>query len=289
MLPSAADKRKARTVEKALTVLAEFAKGPPIIGVQALSVRTGFPPAVVQRLVNALRASGFMEQNELNKKYQLGVRVLELGAAAARHSKLLSAAKPVMHELNEVTRELVFLDVVDRQNWRVSYIHFLDPLENRPLKLVQHSYLHAGAAGKVLLASLSPREVDYVLTKIGLPRLTARTITRPRLLRKELDRIRRDGYAVSHGEVVDGTSGVAAPIRDSGGDVIASLCVSAHDSRVNEDKLAEFKRLVVIGAARVSAVLGGPREVAQTKQRGKARNRLVQKGYLKRLPVGGER
>ncbi len=282
MCATKTDKRKARTVEKALSVLAEFGKGPPIIGVQALSARTGFPPAVVQRLVNSLRAASFLEQNESNKKYRLGVRVLELGAAAARYSSLLSAAKPVMQELSISTLELVFLEVVDRRNWRASYIHFLDPLKGRPLRLVQHSYLHAGAAGKVLLAYLPAQEVDHILAEIGLPKLTPKTITNARLLRDELATIRRTGYAVSHGEVVTNTSGVAAPVRDSRGEVVATLSVSGHDSRLTEVRMRKLRELVVAGAARISETLRVPGAAALVEQSSNGRSRPVSRREIVR-------
>ncbi len=251
------DGRKAKTVEKALVILVEFMKGPPLLGISDLSTRAKFPRAVVQRVVNSLRSVGFLEQDPKSKRYTLGLRVLELGATAANYNRLMIAAQPVMNRLNDVTREATLLSVIDRRTWRGAYISLLDALEPsviRP-KLQQQGYLHASSTRKVLLAHLAPDEIDYVIRKVGLPRLTSKTIATPNALLAELERIKRDGYAVSRGEAYAGTSGVAAPIRDKGGAVVASLGVSVPDTRLNEARLKKLRQLVVKAAAEISASL----------------------------------
>jgi IclR family acetate operon transcriptional repressor len=249
--------RHSKTVSKALGVLTEFMKGPPFLGVTDLSRRMGLPAAVVQRIVNALYRSGFLEREAVSRRYSLGLQVLELGAVAANYNRLMIAAQPVMQEVNQLTGEAVLLGVVDKQTWRGAYIHIIDaahPGNVRP-RLQQQGYLHASSTRKVLLASLPPDEIDRVLHEVGLPRLTPRTITDRAALYRELGQIQRQGYAISRGEAVVGTTGVAAPITDRIGHVVASLGISIPDARLSESRLLKLRRLVVRSAGRIATAL----------------------------------
>ncbi|HLA80699.1 MAG TPA: IclR family transcriptional regulator [Thermoleophilia bacterium] len=254
---TAVDRTKSRTAEKALELLVEFIKGPPHISVTDLARRTRMAPAIVQRLVNSLRASGFLEQEPRSRTYMLGLRALQLGATASNYNRLMVAAHPVMQEINKVTREAVLLAVVDKRTWRGAFIHMVDPLEpsNYRYRIQQQGCLHTSSTRKVLLAHLKADDIKQVIREVGLPKLTPNTITSTNVLLGELEQIRKQGYAVSRGEAVLGTTGVAAPIWGSDGAVVASLGVSAPDTRVTPGRLEDIRRIVVRGAAEISTSL----------------------------------
>jgi DNA-binding IclR family transcriptional regulator len=250
-------RQRSKTVEKAVHLLMEFALGAPHISVSELARRSSLPPAVVQRIVNSLTAGGILEQESRTRAYMLGLSILELGAVAANHNRLMVAAQPVMQRMNELTSEAVLLTVLDRRTWRGALIHLLDA--RRPsivrYRLQQQGYLHASSTRKVLLAHLAPSEIDEVITKVGLPPLTPNTITTRERLLEELEKIRRRGFAISRGEAVTGTTGVPAPIRSEGGTVVASVGVSVPDTRLHEPEMPSLIEIVVRGADEISAAL----------------------------------
>jgi DNA-binding IclR family transcriptional regulator len=120
--------------------------------------------------------------------------------------------------------------------------------------------MHATANGRVLLAHVSDGERDAILAAAStadgaLPRLTASTLASREAVLADLDQIRRQGYAVARDELEVGLTAVAAPVRGSGGDVIASLSVSGPTFRI-EDRLPLLVGEVVAAAEDVSRRMG---------------------------------
>jgi IclR family transcriptional regulator, acetate operon repressor len=99
----------------------------------------------------------------------------------------------------------------------------------------------------VLLAYQPPRLIDFIIGRAGLTRQTATTITNSGQLRSELRNIRRDGYAVDHGEQEEGVRCLAAPVFGPDGEIFASISLSGPASRLNkrriEDLVPDLKRI----------------------------------------------
>jgi DNA-binding IclR family transcriptional regulator len=130
-----------------------------------------------------------------------------------------------------------------------------EPLRVAPAR-GQSVPLHSGALAKAILAFLPKPEIDRYFASGPLQRFTPDTITDPTHLGRELARIRKRGYAVSRQEVVLGAGGVAAPIFDSTGQVIASIGVSAPLQRLTAAKIVETVPEVLRHAEKMSAELG---------------------------------
>jgi len=91
---------------------------------------------------------------------------------------------------------------------------------------------YATCVGRVLLADLSADELDGYLARVELRALTPVTLTSAPALRRELDRVRRQRWALVDQELERGLRSAAAPIRDAAGRVIAAANVGAHAGRV---------------------------------------------------------
>ena len=108
--------------------------------------------------------------------------------------------------------------------------------------------VHAGASAKVLLVFSTSAEIDAVLATARHPRFTARTVTNPKLLRKQPQEIRAQGCAMSGGEVDEGVRGLAAPIFSPDGRIAAGLSVAGPAYRVDDARLPAIVRAVRDGA-----------------------------------------
>jgi len=113
---------------------------------------------------------------------------------------------------------------------------------------------HAGASSKVLMAFLPPDEIEAIIQR-GLPRLCTNTITDPQALRAELARIREQGYAFSVEETDTGAWGIATPIRNPQGEVIAALGIAGPTFRMSEERIQQHIRLCLQAAEQISHVL----------------------------------
>jgi IclR family KDG regulon transcriptional repressor len=115
--------------------------------------------------------------------------------------------------------------------------------------------LHVGGGPKLLLAYAPPEVLSAVLSG-PLERFTPETIVDPKRLGAVLQRIREQGYNISHGDLDPGAFSVAAPLRDHGGRVIASLSVAGPQSRLTEDLEKLYLRMLIDAADEISARLG---------------------------------
>ncbi len=116
---------------------------------------------------------------------------------------------------------------------------------------------HATSMGKVLLANLSPGELDHYFESVAREPLTAHTIVDERALRAALGRVREDGWAIADQESELGVRSVAAPIFGRDGEVHAAINVSAHATRVSLEQLQKDYLPVLLEAARgTSKALG---------------------------------
>lgn len=205
------------------------------------------PRSTTYRYLQTLRSYGLVEEDE-SRGFRLGSRILQLARIARAGLGLSEVALPAMREVAAKTGEAVLL--TRRSGSSVVCVERIESAH--PVRLTYERGhvlpVHAGASAKVLLAFSTPEEIEEVLATARLKRFTARTVTDPRTLRKQLEEIRQQGYAVTDGEVDDGVRGVAAPIMASDGRVVAGLSVAGPAFRMDDARLPAIVRAVREGA-----------------------------------------
>ena len=112
-------------------------------------------------------------------------------------------------------------------------------------------FMHTGAASKVIMAYLPESEQERIIEE-GLAKITRKTVTDPKKLRKTLRQIRKNGYCVSAGESVAGTRGIAAPILDEHGKLLAGLSIIGPAQRISGSKISRFTTMVVNAAEEIA-------------------------------------
>lgn len=163
---------------------------------------------------------------------------------------------PYLKELHSKTQEAVGINIRDGDLRilleRVESSHGIREVA----KIGEHAPLHAGAASKVLLAYLPKEKRNEVITRIGLPKLGPRTITNRKKFEKELDKIVRQGFAVSFEERIRFAAAVAAPLKNHTGEVFATLSITGPIMRFTREKIREYSALLINAAARLSLEMG---------------------------------
>lgn len=228
-----------RAVEQAAAVLYAFTASDSERGIRELARSLDISPTTVQRIVRSLERVGLLSFSERTQKYALGMGVLRLAAAFSQQNDLISASGPTMERLWRATRETICLHgcINDR---RVTIYQLESPHDVRYSAQVGRDYpLHAGSAGRCLLAFLPEDEIERVLSGTELEPLTVDTITDPARLREELARTRELGYAVSRGECAAGAVGISAPIL-SAGRLVAALSIYSLELRMTRERVREL-------------------------------------------------
>ena len=225
------------------------------LGVTELGRRLGVHKATASRLAATLAERGLVERNPITDRYRLGFGLIRLAGAAMANLDVVRAARPVLEELAETTRETVNLGLLAGDD-----VVYIDQV-NGARSIVSANWvgrrtpLHSSASGKVLLAFMPESEQDRLLRR-RLPAATPRTIVDPDALRRQLAEVRTVGFAQIQAELEEGLNAVAAPIRQADGAVVATLSVSGPSFRVRGIDLPRLGRIAIDAAASVSRRLG---------------------------------
>jgi len=233
-----------KVLDRALAVLREFAVHPAGYTAPELAAHLGMSKTTARRFLQTLSNGGFLDFDTDRQRYTLGMLILGLSTGFSRQTSLTVAVQPVLESLQAESFETASLWLRVRQD-AMCLSSFESSQYIRAVSPIGRSVpLYAGCHGKQLLAGLNDSELDEYLTTTDFSPLTTSTLTTRAALEKEIAQIRSDGYATSRGEVnIDG-AGVAAPILNPDGKVIACLSITAPSHRVDDERLHTFVTLI---------------------------------------------
>ena len=242
-----------KTVVKAIEIIECLSRSDQPVGITWLAKDLGLTKSNVFRLLDTLVQRGLVRRHADTGQYELTLRIWELGLSVLSRLDVKKAAMRHIHDLMKKTNESVHLSIfVD------GHVLYIDKVESeQPVRaysrIGDRPPPHSVATGKALLA-FQPEEIIEKVCR-NLQRFTARTITDPRALRKELESIRRLGYSVNVGEWRESVCGVAAPIRDWSGGVVGAVGISGPAERLKPNMLDKLAPVVMVCAAQISAEL----------------------------------
>ncbi|QGP93547.1 Transcriptional repressor IclR [Neomoorella glycerini] len=241
--------RGVQAVDRALAILETLAReGSPMM-LSAISAELRLNISTVHRLLNALAAHGLVEQEPYQGRYRLGIKAFEIGNRALYSLDIRAIARPALHQLVDDFNETANLAILDK--YEVVYIDQVE--SSNIIKMLARPGTRAPAyctgAGKVLLAYLSENQLNMFLQEVPLFPYTATTIIDPLQLREELQKIRRQGFALDHGEREEGVRCVAAPVFDHENKVIAAVSVAGPANRMPPELMAGKLATAVVQVA----------------------------------------
>lgn len=243
------------SVANAARVLKSFSATHPTWGVSELAAHLDLSTSSVHRLLSTLTDEGVLEQEPESGRYRLGLSVFDLAAAMPTQRSLHEAVLVSMTELRSRTGETVQVGVLDGR--QVVYVERLDSPNTLRVfaELGRRAHAHCTSSGKVLLAFVPRAERERLLDGWVLPARTEYSITSVAELRRDLETIRRRGYAENRQESELGVVSVAAPIRDGSGRAVASLSLAGPSERMDPNRRS-YAQAVMALATTVSRQMG---------------------------------
>ncbi|MFB9123089.1 DNA-binding transcriptional regulator KdgR [Paraburkholderia dipogonis] len=226
------------------------------IGISELSQRLGMSKTTVHRVIQTLKALGYVTQEVETERYRLTIRLFELGAKALESVDLVREADVEMRRIGEATREAVHLGAFDED--AIIYIHKIDADYGLRMqsRIGRRNPLHSTAIGKVLLAWMDPADAREVLSHVEFRKSTQKTLSSAEAVLNILPHVREQGYGEDNEEQEEGLRCLAVPVFDRFGRVIAGLSISFPTMRCGADTKSHYVALLRKSGLAISTRLG---------------------------------
>ena len=223
-------------LSRAVRIVEAFGPGDTALTVTEISRRSGLHIATASRLVEELGSFGWLQRDE-ERKVRIGVRMWEVVSRASPTLSLREAAMPVMEDLHAIVGQHIQLGLMEGDE-----VLFVERLA-APGAVINYTRvagrmpLHASSSGLVLLAYAPPAQQERILAR-PLEVFTEKTISTPSQLRSALAEVRRQGYALLAGHLHPDATGIAVPVRDPAGKVVAALAIIVPNDDTARSRIA---------------------------------------------------
>ncbi len=248
----------AGTVTRVVKLLACIAEADGEVSIKSLCRSLDLPASTIHRLLGLLTKEGVIERAASRALYGPGPEFVRIGSLVAAKVRIADLAKPVMRALADESDETCVLLRYIPTSRKVMAIHAEyspHPLRYQIEMFQPHSLLW-GATGRSVLAFLTEPEIEAALrdndrSPASGEKLPARTV-----LLKELRDIRERGYAITHGQKIEGAVGLAAPLFNSERRAIGSLSITVPKARFSQKGHIMLTALLLGAAGKLSHMLG---------------------------------
>lgn len=211
---------------KGLAVLDCFDSGKSRLSVTQTAERTGLTRTAARRHLRTLYYLGYLDSD--GRYFWLTPKILKPAGIYLNSAPLPKIARPILRDLAAQTgcyHSVVVLEGGEAVTVAGCYPLHMEHVRVLPYGIYSGNRIpaHSGANGKVLLAALAPEALEQWLARYPLVRFTAHTFTDAGRLKSHLEEVRGQGWATALGEFEPGFGGLAVPVVDAAGRVVAAL------------------------------------------------------------------
>jgi IclR family transcriptional regulator, pca regulon regulatory protein len=222
-----------QSVARAMSVMRSFTADRRAQTLTQVARATGLDRATARRLLLTLADLGYVASD--GRTFELTPRTLELGYAYLSSMSLPEIAQPHLQSLARELNETAALAVLDGDE--IVYVSLVQSTRLMAVTINVGTRFDAytTSMGRVLLAGLDDAELDERFGRLKLERKTDHTISSPRTLREEIDKVREQGWSLVDSELEEGLRGGGAPVPGRAGRVVAAANVSVHAGRTTPE------------------------------------------------------
>ena len=236
------------TARRALRLIEAVVTAGEPTGLEELAARVGLSKSTCYRLLRVLQDELYVERVDAGG-YRVGSRLVAVSSAVLADAALYPAARPALRALSDATGETATLHLrAGDRNILVLGVESTDQVLRRAATVGETTWLGSGSSGRSILAFLRPAEAERII-------LAADDAS---ALRRSLDEIRRDGYALSFGANHPGVHGIAAPVLSTfdGPGTPMSVALSGPADRWTGARMESFADKLITTCAQLSDLFG---------------------------------
>jgi DNA-binding IclR family transcriptional regulator len=244
------------SVQRAINILDLFSHQNPELGTTEIAMTLDLPKSTVAGLVFTLDVNGYLDQNPENRKYRLGLKLLDRGKMLIDHLDVRRVSIPFLEELRDWCNESVNLAVLD--GMEVVYVERMlgTSTFGIPSEIGKREPVHSTALGKAILSYLPVEQVSEFIDNHNFDPKTPKTITDRDEFLEDLQKTRTRGYAIDDEENEIGGRCIAAPVFDYRGKSIASVSISIPVHRFPVEKIPLYGENVKRVTGNISQEMG---------------------------------
>lgn len=250
------DPRIIASLQRALDILSLFGAQTPELGITDIAKALNLHKSTASGLVYTLQRNGYIAQNPDNRRYHLGLQLVERAGVLLDQIEIRKIALPELEHLRDWSSESVNLAILEEN--QIIYIERL--LSDKSLGFRNHigkrAWPHSTALGKAILSHLPPDDALEVLGSYSLESMTPNTITDIDELMRQFQLFRQQGYAIEREENEIGGLCISSPIHGYASAPVAAVSVSFPLSRLDETLISTYGVKVLEAARRISVKLG---------------------------------
>ncbi|OLT44576.1 transcriptional regulator [Saccharomonospora sp. CUA-673] len=222
--------RRLNSVGNALRVLALLAENPDGLGVSELATRLGLGKSTAHLLLATMADHDFVERRG-NGTYRLGIAAFEVGSAVPESSRFGGALAVPMRRIADRSGEAVSLAIHRGRDAIIVQRFESASVLRAEIRIGTRMPVHSCGSGKLFLSEMDADELDAMFPTDSLPAITRYTLRTKAALLRQLEDVRKQGYATTDEEYHDEVRGIAVPVRDRHGRIAAALSVAGPVSR----------------------------------------------------------
>ena len=249
--------KKNQSLKKALDILEVMVDLTAPARLQDIAQKADMSPSTVLRFLNTFIDFGYAKQDPDTSLYYLTLKLADLGNRNRINYPFQGSLRKYIKDIATHFNESSSLCIED--NMQMVYIateegpaHMLQTLS----RIGRIAPMHSTGVGKIFLTQYSDTKLDELVKKRGLTKLTEKTITALPELKAEIDKVRKQGYAVDEEECEIGVRCVAVPIKEYSGKIVAAMSISAPITRLTYERTNEIIKYLLDLSAQASAELG---------------------------------
>jgi len=241
------------TVARTLAVLTVMAERGGSVGVTDVAKALGLPMSTSHRLLDLLRGAGFVERDEAQRRYRLGLQFLRVANLVTQNTSLAKLCQPALDRITAETGETALYCEYLPDGHRTAYAAKSDSTHSLRygITLFEPVPVEWGASGLAILSFLPP-PLRAQLCAAPRPSPLGGKRVSGSVLAGRIETTRQKGFAFSNGDKLPDSIGIAVPVITSGERPVGSLTLTIPESRFVKAKLKAYVALLSAEAAQIA-------------------------------------
>lgn len=258
-----------QSVWRALTIISLFSRQRTQLGITEIANVLGVSKGATHSIVSTLVRAGFLSQDADTKKYELGLKVFEIGMLQPQTQYLNQHAIGPTMELSHTHKVVTKVAIWDGDAVLVTWTNYPPNRPELSNSVGPRLRAHSTALGKCVLAHLPSAELDRFLANNVLAGYTNATITDEAVFRKEMEDIAQKGYALDREESLPGTACIGAPVFDGSLSVLGAVSLSGPSEKIlAKERVDKLAKDLLRSADTISRSMGYPAMFRQVRTPG---------------------